>query len=86
MTSKIKEKAEFVEKHTAWLVDFHKDTELAADVRVNPTLDGIYDGKSQKIHRMIRLAYLRGVQRGAGIVWNAKQGISLRNDDGPRTT
>lgn len=78
MTSKIKEKAEFVEKHTAWLVDSSKDAELSALVRESPSLDGIYDGKSQKIHRMIRLAYLRGVQRGAGIVWDGKQPVSLR--------
>ncbi len=72
------DKAVYVEKITGWIVDFDKDAELAADVRANPTLDGIYSGKSQKIHRMIRLAYLRGVRRGAGCAWDAKQPITLR--------
>jgi len=68
----------YVEKLTAWIVDADKDPELSRDARLTPSLDHLYHGKSQKIRRLIRVAYLRGVRRGAGMAWDARQPIVPR--------
>lgn len=41
------------------------------------TLDGLYAGKSQKIHLLIKEAYDRGVRSGIGAVWEGRQRIYL---------
>jgi hypothetical protein len=70
---------EYVERLTRWLMPDRDDPELAAQARERASLDGVYTGKSARIQRLIRLAYLRGVRRGAGCAWEAKQPFSLRD-------
>ncbi len=77
------EREAFIEKITGWLVSFGKDEEFAREARRGTTLDGVYKGKSAKIHRLVRLAYMRGVRRGAGLAWDAKQKITTREESGP---
>lgn len=73
---------EFVERVTHWLIDAadknYPSEELATQVREKHDLSGVYDGDSKKIHRLVRLAYLRGVRRGAYCVWESKQKVYLR--------
>lgn len=71
------DKAAYVERLTRWLMP-DDDPELAAEARASMSLDGVYKGGSRRIMRMIRLAYLRGVRRGAAIAWNARQPVGLR--------
>lgn len=72
-----KEKAAFVERATKWLMP-NNDPVLRSEAEESNHLGGIYKGKSMRIHRMIRLAYLRGCRRGAGLVWDGKQPVRLR--------
>lgn len=76
----------YVDKVTRWLMPDRKDPELAAAARERSTLDGVYNGKSARIRRLVRLAYLRGVRRGAGCAWEAQQPVHLRGHDGPTLT
>ena len=43
------------------------------------TLDGIYSGDSERISRMIQIAYRRGVRRGAAAAWSVKQKVTVRD-------
>lgn len=74
-----KERLEYIERITRWLMPDRNDPALAADARASTTLDGVYGGKSPRIYRLISLAYLRGVRRGASVAWEARQPISLRD-------
>lgn len=69
------ERGEYIDRVTRHLVpaDDH-------EARASMTLDGIYGGGSEKIHRLIRLAYRRGVRRGASSAWHAQQPIGLRSE------
>jgi hypothetical protein len=73
---------EFIERATGWMIDgmakTYRDPELADEARERASLDGVYTGKSMRLHRMVRLAYLRGVRRGAYSVWEGQQPITLR--------
>ena len=75
-------RAEFVERATGWMVDgmakTYCDPKLAEEARARMGLDGVYTGKSMRLHRMVRLAYLRGVRRGAYSVWEGQQPVVLR--------
>jgi hypothetical protein len=75
-------KEEFVERATGWMVDgmakIDQDPLLADEARERMTLDGVYSGKSERLLRMVRLAYLRGVRRGAYSVWEGQQPVVLR--------
>lgn len=78
-------KETFVEKLTAWLMPDAQDPELADEARRCMTLDGVYSGRSARTHRLVRLAYLRGVRRGAGCAWEAQQPVRLREGAGQTT-
>ncbi len=65
-------KAEFIERYTKWMLR-QDDAEFVAEATKCNTLDGLYRGKSQKIYRLISLAYHRGMRRGAGAVWEMSQ-------------
>ena len=69
----------FVERLSGWLRSRLSDE--MAEACEPPTLDGLYTGKSKRIHRLIRIAYHRGVRRGVGIVWEAQQPITFRSAD-----
>jgi len=47
------------------------------------TLDGLYSGKSSRIVRLIRKAYHRGIRRGIGLAWEARQKVTLRREEDP---
>ena len=68
-----KEQEEYVERVTRFLVPIDDK-----DARSRLTLDGIYDGQSLRISAMVRLAYRRGVRRGAAAAWGAQQKITTR--------
>lgn len=74
-------KAEYIEKITRWLMPDRDDPELAAEARAGTSLDGVYEGSSPRIHRLVRLAYLRGVRRGARAAFEARQPIALRDEE-----
>lgn len=76
-------KAEYIERVTRWLMPDRDDPELAAAARERTTLDGVYGGTSQRIHGLVRLAYLRGVRRGAGCAWEAQRPVRLRARETP---
>lgn len=76
------EKAAYVERLSAWLVDADRIGELSAAARASTGLDGVYEGRSQRLRLLVRLAYLRGVRRGVAIAWDAKQPIGLRDGSG----
>jgi hypothetical protein len=65
---------EYIERRAKWLIPA-SDTDSWSSM----TLDGIYSGSSERIVRMIQIAYRRGVRRGLAAAWNAKQPIGLRN-------
>ncbi len=71
---------EFIERATGWMIDgvARGDSALAEDARASVSLDGVYSGKSLRLHRMVRLAYLRGVRRGAYSVWEGQQPVVPR--------
>jgi hypothetical protein len=69
---------EYIEAITRWLMPDQGDPEFAAEVRAKTGLDGVYKGKSWKTTRMVKLAFLRGVRRGAGLAWEARQPVVLR--------
>lgn len=60
---------EFVSCCTDWLVRGETD---------KSTLDKLYTGKSKRIYKLVREAYMRGVRRGASCAWEAQQPIVLR--------
>ena len=71
-------KKEFINRVSKWIrgslsEDLLKETDSA-------TLDGLYRGRSTKIHRLILIAYHRGIRRGVGMVWDAKQPITTRDE------
>ncbi len=70
------EKAKFVDRATRWLMPVN-DPEMLEQAMEKMTLDGIYNGKSMRIHRMIRLAYARGARKGAASVWDGQQPVTL---------
>ncbi len=78
------DKATYIERVTAWLMPDQRDPDLATEAREGMSLDGVYSGSSARIHRLVRLAYLRGVRRGAGAAWEGMQPIGLRDDDSPK--
>lgn len=71
----------FIERITGWLMPDRNDPDLAVQARESTSLDGVYAGKSRRIHQLVRLAYLRGVRRGAAAAWEAQQPIVLRDDE-----
>ena len=71
-------RTEYIERLTKWLMPDRKDPELAAQARESTGLGGVYTGESARIMRLVHLAYLRGVRRGASCAWEAKQKIVLR--------
>ncbi len=73
------DKATYIERIVGWLMPDREDPALAEQARELTTLDGVYRGKSPRIRRLVRLAYLRGCRRGAGCAWSAAQPISLRD-------
>jgi len=74
--SAIADRDEFVERLTRWLMP--RDPGLAEQARACMGLDGVYNGTSARVHRMIRLAYARGCRRGAAAAWSAHQPVTLR--------
>lgn len=64
---------EFVARATRHLVPSDD-----ADAHAAMTLDGVYDGESERIRRLVRIAYRRGVRRGAASAWSALQPIRTR--------
>lgn len=72
-----KEKADFIKRATDWLMP-KNDPELAEQAQESYYINGIYTGKSMRIHRMIRLAWARGVRKGASAVWDGQQPVTLR--------
>jgi len=77
------DKAAYIEKVTGWLVDNSEKhyPGLAEVARSGTGLDGVYAGKSMRLHRLVRLAYLRGVRRGASCAWEAQHPVVLRLQD-----
>ena len=71
------EKLAFVKRATDWLMP-KDDPELKAQAEESYYINGIYTGKSMRIHRMIRLAWARGCRKGASAVWDGQQQVSLR--------
>ena len=67
---------EFVKKIADWFLP--KDSELRDTILAHRTLKGLYTGKSTKIHRLIQIAYGRGVRNGVGLVWSANQKVTTR--------
>lgn len=81
MSTKL-DKATFVERVTAWLMrDDKPDRALPVEARASFGLDGVYDGESAHIRRLVTLAYLRGIRRGAACAWEAQQPIVLRDTE-----
>jgi hypothetical protein len=76
-------KEEFVERATGWMIDSvsntYRDPKLAEEARERMSMEDVYRGKSKRLHRMVRLAYLRGMRRGAYSVWEGQQPIVLRS-------
>ncbi len=72
-------RANYIEKITRWLMPDRQDPELAAEARASTMLDGVYKGDSRRITRLVRLAYYRGIRRGASSAWEAAQPIVLRD-------
>lgn len=66
----------FVDRVTRWLMP--KDETLAAEACESMGLDGVYEGSSQRIQRLVRLAYARGCRRGASAAWASQQAVVLR--------
>lgn len=63
---------DFVSKVTDWIIHSDaNDKEIQELAKSDKGLNGVYGGKSAKIHRLVRLAYLRGVIRGASAAWEA---------------
>jgi hypothetical protein len=79
-----KDRADFVERAVGWLIDSSpNDDEIRDAARARMTLDGLYSGKSRRIYRLIKIAYLRGARRGASAVWEGMQPIVPRESIGP---
>ena len=58
-----------------------------ADAQQAMTLDGVYDGESERIRRLVRIAYRRGVRRGAASAWSALPAMDeLAEAPNPKTT
>lgn len=72
------DRAEYVERIVGWLMRSKDDPELAERARASTGLDGVYTGKSARIHWMVRLAYYRGCRRGASSAWEARQSVGMR--------
>ena len=74
---------EYVEKVVGWAIDADEKSwpGLAAEVRAGGGLSGVYTGKSVRLHRMVRLAYLRGLRDGARYAWEARQPVELRTSE-----
>jgi hypothetical protein len=74
---------EYVEKVVGWALDADEKywPGLAAEARSGGGLSGVYTGKSEKMHRLARLAYLRGLRDGARYAWEARQPVVLRGND-----
>lgn len=64
---------EFVARVTAHMVPVDD-----ADAQKSMTLDGVYDGESERIRRLVQVAYRRGVRKGAASAWSALQPIRAR--------
>lgn len=67
---------EYVDRLCGWLT--RDDKELAEAVGDKSGLDGVYRGTSKRIVWLLRVAYHRGVRRGCGLAWEAKQPIGFR--------
>jgi len=76
-------KVEFVERFARLVIDCPSHgLGVAEEARRPGRLDGIYNGKSEKIRRFMRIAYLRGVRRGCELVWEGHQPVGLRSSSG----
>lgn len=71
---------EYVDYFSKWIMDGERDKSIVEQALSAPQLSGIYNGASMRIRRLIKIAYLRGVRYGIGIVWEAHQPIGLRGD------
>jgi hypothetical protein len=69
----------YVERISRWLIP----ADFSEQARASSNLDGVYTGTSRRIMSLVRLAYFRGVRRGVGLAWEAKQPVLPR---GSRTT
>lgn len=69
-------KDEYVRRVTEWMMP--KDPESVALIGELRTLDELYTGNSRRIHKLIQAAYCRGIKRGAGMAWEARQPITFR--------
>ena len=72
-----KDKESYVARVTSWLMP-KNDPELKAQAEESYYINGIYTGKSMRIHRMIRLAWARGCRKGASAAWDGQQPVKLR--------
>lgn len=59
------------------------DRETQALIDAGHGLSKLYAGKSDKIHRLIKVAFERGIRYGIGKVWEAHQPIVLRDNQIP---
>lgn len=75
---------EYVEKVVGWAIDATDERwpGIADEARARSGLDGVYEGKSAKMHQLARLAYLRGLRDGARYAWEARQPVVLRDGEG----
>lgn len=82
MTPKSLKRDEYVEKVVGWALDADERywPGLAAEARAAGGLSGVYEGKSARLHRMVRLAYLRGLRDGARYAWEARQPVVPRGE------
>ena len=71
---------EYIERVTGWLMPDDTDPELANDARA--TGEPLYTGSSERIARLVRRAYLRGIRRGASCAYEAMQPVTIRTEDG----
>ena len=78
-------KNEYVEKVVGWAIDANSKHSpgLANEARARSGLDGVYEGKSGRLHRLVRLAYLRGLRDGARYAWESRQPVVPRGEEDP---
>lgn len=71
-------RAEYVDYFARWGTERLPEEDKQA-IQAKHGLDGVYSGRSLKIHRLLRIAYYRGIRTGVGRVWEAHQPIGLRD-------
>lgn len=68
---------EYVDRVTSYVLP--KEGDLREAVLERRTLERLYLGTSAKIHRLIRIAWGRGVRAGASMAWSAMQPVTTRS-------